>query len=131
MEKLKKLIVPALLIAAFYFVLHVIGVGCPVKFVTGISCPGCGMTRAAVSLLQLDFASAFYYHPLFLLVFVMAGLFLLRTFEKIGKKPYDNAIIGICIVFLAVWILRMIFGNGEIVSFHPENNIFFRFLRKY
>ena len=131
MDKLKKLIVPSLLIAAFYLVLHIIEVGCPFKFITGISCPGCGMTRAAASLLQLDFSAAFYYHPLFPLVFVMAGLFLLRNFEKIGKKPYDNAIITICIVFIAVWVLRMIFGDGEIVSFHPENNIFARFLQKY
>ena len=37
--------------------------GCPFRFFFGISCPGCGMTRALLAALRLDFAAAFSYHP--------------------------------------------------------------------
>lgn len=33
--------------------------GCPFRFFFGISCPGCGMTRALLAALRLDFAAAF------------------------------------------------------------------------
>ncbi|MDE7047571.1 MAG: DUF2752 domain-containing protein, partial [Lachnospiraceae bacterium] len=29
-----------------YGLFTVLGIGCPIKFITGISCMGCGMTRA-------------------------------------------------------------------------------------
>ncbi|MDR2157132.1 MAG: DUF2752 domain-containing protein [Clostridiales Family XIII bacterium] len=56
-------------------------VGCPFKLITGIPCPGCGMTRAFLSAAQLDFRSAFAYHPLF-------------------------PIIPVCAVLLILWVLR-------------------------
>lgn len=39
--------------------------GCPVRNMTGIPCPGCGMSRAWFSLLRLDVAGAFSHHPMF------------------------------------------------------------------
>lgn len=129
MEKLRKFIAPAIIIALFYVLLHIIGIGCPIKFITGISCPGCGMSRAALSLLRLDFAAAFYYHPFFPLVFIMAGIFILRIFEKIPKKTYDIAIFIFCGAFLLLWLFRMIFGDGEIVSFNPQSSVFVRIFK--
>ena len=52
--------------------------GCPIRLVTGVSCAGCGMTRAWLSVLRLDLRQAFYYHPLFLLPPVGAALWLCR-----------------------------------------------------
>ena len=37
---------------------------CPFKFITGLPCPGCGMTRATLSLFKGDMLSSFYYNPL-------------------------------------------------------------------
>lgn len=37
----------------------------PYKYITGISCAGCGMTRAWIALLHFDINTAFMYHPLF------------------------------------------------------------------
>ena len=37
---------------------------CPFKRVTGLPCPGCGMTRSVVTLLHGDLAASLYYHPL-------------------------------------------------------------------
>ena len=129
MEKLKKFIAPAVIIALFYVLLHIVGIGCPIKFITGISCPGCGMSRAALSLLQLDFVAAFYYHPFFPFVFIMAGAFILYILEKLPKKVYNAVTFIFCAAFLLLWIFRMIFGDGEIVSFNPENSIFVRIFK--
>ena len=38
---------------------------CPAKIFLGGPCPGCGLTRAYLAVLRLDFSAAFRYHPLF------------------------------------------------------------------
>ena len=38
---------------------------CPTRYIFGIPCAACGMTRAFLSAAKLDFKAAFYYHPLF------------------------------------------------------------------
>lgn len=43
-----------------------IGVPCVFHELTGLYCPGCGLTRTALSLLTLDFYQAFRYNPLLL-----------------------------------------------------------------
>ena len=45
-----------------------LGMPCVLYETTGLMCGGCGLTRAAVSLLHLDFAAAFAYHALCLLM---------------------------------------------------------------
>lgn len=55
-----------------YGVLAAIGHGCPIRYVTGIPCPGCGLSRAYLALLQLNPIQAFKYHPLFWAVPVLA-----------------------------------------------------------
>ncbi len=55
---------------------HVSGIGCPIKWLTGISCAGCGMTRAIFYALQLQFGKAFYYHPLFWMMPFLVLLYL-------------------------------------------------------
>jgi len=37
--------------------------GCPLRAVTGVPCPGCGMTRALLLLVQLRFEAAWVAHP--------------------------------------------------------------------
>ena len=129
MNKIKKLILPLAIIAVIYLVFHLVGIGCPIKFVTGISCPGCGMSRACLSLLRLDLTSAFGFHPLFWLVPAFPVLFILRELGKLPKKPYDICIAVICVLFLAVWLLRMLFEEGTVVVFEPQKSLFFRLLQ--
>ena len=56
-----------LLAAALLLYTFVIG-RCPILWLTGVPCPGCGMTRALTHAVRLDFAGAFYYHPLWFAV---------------------------------------------------------------
>ena len=46
------------------FALTGLGFPCVLYEATRLKCGGCGLTRAAVSLLRLDFAAAFSYHAL-------------------------------------------------------------------
>lgn len=82
---------------------------CPFKAVTGIPCPGCGMTRAVMSALRGDFREAFRYHPLWI---VAVPLVLVEILNAMGgiKIPakINNIILMIAgILLLAVYIIRL------------------------
>lgn len=49
-------------VVLLYLVLEGFGITCPIKFLTGISCAGCGMSRAWIAVFHLDLARAFYFH---------------------------------------------------------------------
>lgn len=78
-KELLSILVSILSVALLYLFFHITGIGCPIRFLTGISCPGCGMTRAVFSLLCLDPASAFHYHPL---VFFLPFIFIVYLFRR-------------------------------------------------
>lgn len=44
-----------------------IGIPCPFRLITGFQCPGCGISRMLISLVHLDFVSAYHYNPFILL----------------------------------------------------------------
>lgn len=83
---------------------------------TGLYCPGCGDGRAARAILHLDFARAFGYNPLFLvllpfcmyyvLAFSLEYLFgrRLMPIPGISKK----VAIALAVAVLLFWILRNI-----------------------
>ncbi len=86
------------------------GNACLFKNFTGIPCPGCGMTRAFFSLAKLDFSTAFYYHPLFLLP-VFVGVIMAFKRNRFIKCLYNNNILWLCVLILVlvVWVIRMKF----------------------
>ena len=65
---------------------------CPFRLLTGIDCPGCGLTRAFLSAFRLDFRAAFRYHPLFLLIGIELCYLLGRNFFRL--KPKAEIAIG-------------------------------------
>lgn len=110
-------------IVIVYLLLFALGITCPIKFLTGISCPGCGMSRAWFHAITLDFAGAFSYHPLFWLVPIGAILLVLQN-----KFPRAVKIsLGICIVaLLLVYILRLLDPDCTVTVFQPSEGIFLR-----
>ncbi|MCM1191873.1 MAG: DUF2752 domain-containing protein [Butyrivibrio sp.] len=126
LKKHKDLIGLAAGIVFIYGVMHLVGIGCPIKFVTGISCLGCGMTRAWLSVLKLDFSAAFYYHPLFMLPPVAVIVYFIKS--KINLKIYKIIMLTIVAAFITIYLYRLIFTDGDIVVFEPGNNIIFRLL---
>lgn len=116
-----------LAVATFYGVLQLFGITCPIKFLTGISCPGCGMTRAWISAFMLDFQSAFYYHPLFFIIPFVIPLFIYKS--RIPHKIYLTSILTLVSFFVIIYMYRMIFVENSVVVFEPCDNALFRALR--
>lgn len=114
-------------IVLLYLLIEAVGITCPIKFLTGISCAGCGMSRAWISAAHLDFSMAFYYHPLFWIV-IPAGIWIFAG-EKMPKKVYQTGFWLICIMMLGVYILRFFDHSQDIVVFEPMNGFFMRVLR--
>ena len=87
MKKVREYVKVILAIAFVYVLFYVTGIGCPIKFITGISCMGCGMTRAYVSLFRGDFHSAFAFHPLFFLP-IVENVFFKKFLKNHPSKDY-------------------------------------------
>lgn len=82
---------------------------CPVKRILRLSCPGCGMTSAVLSLLKLDFSSAFKYNLMFIpilgyIAFVFVQ-FVVRYIKNGSKDflPKPEWVNVLFLVFIIVW----------------------------
>lgn len=107
--------------------LDLTGVGCPIRYVTGISCAGCGMTRAWKSVLHLDFMRAFYYHPLYWAVPIMGGLYLVRN--RFRKKQV-KVIFGIFVaMFCLVYLIRLCDRNNTVVTAEVRSGLLGRYIQ--
>mgnify|MGYP003203565447 FL=1 len=115
-------------VVVLYVILESFGVTCPIKYITGISCAGCGMSRAWIALLHFNIHEAFMYHPLFFLPPVVVIVMLLKS--KINIKFYKIFMFTMTGAFVIVYLYRMFIGTGDIVVFEPQNNILFRIIRK-
>ena len=87
-----------------WLALYLLDIGCIFRLMTGIPCPGCGMTRAWLAALRLA------YHPLFWVVpfaFVLAFVREEVASSKL-KRGIDIAVTMLCVLVVAVWIVRLI-----------------------
>lgn len=110
----------------YYFLLHILGTTCPIKWLTGISCAGCGMSRAILSFLKGDINAAFYYHPLFWLVPILLIVIILR--KKISKKIYRGIMFLSLSLFIICYVIRMADPNNNIVICNIKDSIIYRLL---
>ena len=105
-KKHSKIIVPILIVGYFAVTIPLMvyfKIPCVFRKLFGISCFGCGMTRALLSVLRFDFLSALKYHPLvFALPYI--ACYILFDFKKPIHK-YILIVIGILLVMLGVAIL--------------------------
>ena len=115
--------------AAYCAVASLLHIPCLIKLMTGVSCPGCGMTRACLSCLRLDFDSAFMYHPLWCVLIPATGLF---VFFKIKENKTAIQILAICLIvlYLLVYLYRMLFLRGDVVVFAPRDGLIYRMIRQ-
>lgn len=116
-------------IAIIYILLESAGITCPIKFMTGISCAGCGMSRAWLAVLKPDLTAAFKFHPLFFLPPIVVVLYFLRS--RINRKIYLGIMYAAGAAFIFIYLYRMLFAGGDIDVFEPENGFFVRILRKF
>ena len=86
---------------------------CIFHSLTELICPGCGMTRACIALVQGKFGAAWSYHPF---SFFLLGLAVLTAFFPIWlKKVWTHRltgtqnliVIGGIILCLSIWLIKI------------------------
>ena len=89
---------------------------CPFHSLTGIQCPGCGMTRACLATGRGDVAAAWHYHP-FVFILVSAALPLALAPEATARllarhsQRSRNTIAFILLAALFLfWLFRLAVG---------------------
>lgn len=86
----------------------VLSFGCPVQRLTGVPCPGGGLSRAAASVLRGDLAGALRMHPM---IFVLPPVFLYVLFGKkplLGSKKRERALLwGVIALWIVLWLVRL------------------------
>lgn len=97
------------LIAAV-LLMHFSGIGCPIRWLTGIPCAGCGMSRAAFALAHGHIREAVRLHPLVFLLppgalFCAAYAFMP---EKFPKRAVNIALWGTAALFVIVYTVRIL-----------------------
>ena len=125
-DKLK--LIALLLLAALLS--HASGIGCPIRWLTGIPCAGCGMSRAFLSVFTGHFRAAYGYHPLVfpvlpLVLLWLTGMFQDRRLASL-QKPAMTLII---IAFIAVYIVRLV-RQDPVLEIDISKGIFWRIAKE-
>ena len=89
--------------------LKLTGMTCLIKSTFGVSCPGCGMTRAMFAFINGNFAESFALHPMLLSVPILAIMFLFGNKLFKGKSRIPSIIILVVIIlgFAVNYILKL------------------------
>ena len=99
---------------------------CPIRAVTGVPCPGCGLSRAISALVHGDYRTAMSLHifaPLFLLAFALMGIVLVlpelprkRVIDMVRVVEQQTGIVVLLLIGLMVyWGLRLFWLGFGIV----------------
>lgn len=111
-----KTLIPAALVGMGYVFLLLFtpfSIPCPFHAVTGWYCPGCGVSRMCLSLLQLDFAAALRSNaalilllPVALFLFIFQTVRYIRTGQRSLSRWQTVLIWSATVLLLAFGILR-------------------------
>ncbi len=110
----------------YYVILNTALCGiCPIKLVTGYPCPGCGITRACISVFQFKLMQAFMLNPSFVLWGIFFIFFVIRRY--IMGKTNDKAVIyflaAVLVLSVVIYIIRMIFlyPMEPVLTYYGDN----------
>ena len=87
---------------------------CSLLSSVGYYCPGCGGTRAFISLLHLNIVRSIIYHPFVLYESIIISLFwITKTFEILSKKRFKSIHLRPIYFYIAIAliIIQWIFKN--------------------
>ena len=97
MKKYRIILCCCIIYIAVISILYVIfGFTCPFRILFGISCPGCGMSRAINALLHFKIYEAIRFHPL---IFLLPVIFYLLYKTAASSLSYKDNFILIFVVF--------------------------------
>ena len=116
-KELKNSLLLTAIYTAILLIFWAFDVPCFFKAILGFSCPGCGMSRAVFSVIKLDFAAAFSYHPMFWSLPILYLYFIFGG-KVFNKKFLDYGIlILIALGFLINWLLTIIWISRKLSFF--------------
>lgn len=76
--------------ALFYLVKIDILIPCIYYSIFNVRCPGCGLTRAFMDLIHLNFTAAWHHNPLIFLVFPGLSYYVIKDFVGFVKEHKEN-----------------------------------------
>lgn len=132
-KELVTAIVAIFAVVLLYFVFHIVGIGCPIRYVTGAPCAGCGMTRAWTQVLNGNWTQAFSYHPLFWIIPIVLLLFWLRSLGKISQKIFRVSLSIVVSIFVIVYLYRLYDPMDAVIKIDFADSLIYRcyyFIRK-
>lgn len=101
-------------VCAYILALRVLNISCPIRAITTIPCPGCGSTRAILSLVKFDFAGYVHYNAMAVPAAIAVVTFLSMDLDIVKKYLSKKVIYAIVIPILACdmayYIYRLIFN---------------------
>ena len=131
MKKLdKKDLIILLIVIGVILLLMFTGIyKCPFEYFLGIPCPTCGISRAIISLIHLDFYKSFYYYALWpLIVLFLIFIFLIWIGKiKVSNKTFNIICIVLGIIIIIYYIYRHIIGS-DVVDINIQNSLIYRFI---
>ncbi|MDT2738768.1 DUF2752 domain-containing protein [Enterococcus canintestini] len=82
---------------------------CPLRAITGVPCPMCGMTRSFIHLAHGDISGAFSYHPLFWVIILLVLLYFISLKKAGAQQVLKNKYwwLSIAVLFICVYFIRM------------------------
>lgn len=98
---------------------------CPSRILVGISCPGCGMSRAIMAALHLHLKEAFYYHPLVITFPHIIYLLLKIMIGQITKNTIRLLVI-LVLLFVVTYFVR-IYLKSDVLTFDFFNSFIYGF----
>ena len=110
LKKIKEYLILIIIWIFFFTLLLNQDLKCFFYEITGLYCPGCGITRMILSLVQFDFYQAFRYNPLIFLFGIFFVLYVVYCFIRYKKyKTVSNKLsIALAIITILFGILRNI-----------------------
>lgn len=91
-----------------------IGIPCIFYEITHLHCPGCGMSRAIISISKLDFYQAFRYNPLIIILLPFLLIYYIYVNIFNGKKKLPQYV---WVILLIIVILYGILRNIPVFRF--------------
>ena len=129
LAKYKGLIGLAVGVALYALFLQISGIHCPIKYLLGISCPGCGMTRALLAALRLDLAAAFGYNPAWCALILCLACALPLYFLGKRRAAKITAVVFL-VILVTVYAVRMISGSSDVADIEPQNGLIYRLFKE-